>query len=103
VAAEAAHCLSAGLLAAEAEGPEPAADAAVAARHEALLAVFQAYATFGQRRESAAGSSPPELDSFRCCKLFREAGLLGGGGGALTTQALDLIFAKAAKEAGSRR
>ena len=66
----------------------------MAAKRPALERAFAAFATFG-----AHSSAAIELDSFRCQKLAREAGLLGPR---LTPQQLDLLFAQA-KERGARR
>ncbi len=74
-----------------------AADDALAEHRPGLGLVFSMYAAFGLHGEAARAA--PELDSFRCTKLAREAGLLDGS---LTTQALDVLFA-AAKGRGARR
>lgn len=95
IARDAAHILGSGLQAEE-SGAAAAHDA-LAAHRPALALAFSMYASFGLRDEAA--SSTPELDSFRCAKLAREAGLLDSG---LTAQALDVLFA-AAKERGARR
>lgn len=97
IARDAAHILEEGLLAEEEPGSAKA-DGALAEHRQALGTAFSAFATFGLR--DAAGSTP-ELDSFRCTKLVREAGLLDSN---LTPQALDVLFAAAvAKERGVRR
>ncbi|KAL4444340.1 hypothetical protein ABPG75_012077 [Micractinium tetrahymenae] len=96
IASDAAHILEAGLLAEEDSAATAAAD--VLAEHRpALATTFSAFASFGLRGEAAGAA--PDLDSFRCTKLAREAGLLDSS---LTTQALDVLFA-AAKERGARR
>lgn len=102
VAQDAAHILEAGLLAPEEAAPTAAADDTTATRED-LMAVFTAFASFGLRGDAAAASAI-ELDSFRCSKLVREAGLLGPGPNrtSLTAQELDVLFASA-KDRGVRR
>ncbi|KAL4441547.1 hypothetical protein ABPG77_002051 [Micractinium sp. CCAP 211/92] len=95
IARGAAHILEAGLLEEEDLGAT-AADDALAEHRPGLGLVFSMYAAFGLHGEAARAA--PELDSFRCTKLAREAGLLDGS---LTTQALDVLFA-AAKGRGAR-
>ncbi|PRW56603.1 p25-alpha domain-containing [Chlorella sorokiniana] len=99
VRADAEHILEAGLAppdTASAASAAAAGDAAVAAHRAALERVFAAYATYGAREAAVV-----ELDSFRCAKLCREAGLLAPGGG-LTAQELDVLFAKA-KDRAARK
>ena len=72
------------------QGAAAGAADAVAAKRPALERAFAAFAN---------SSAAIELDSFRCQKLAREAGLLGPR---LTPQQLDLLFARA-KERGARR
>lgn len=67
----------------------------MAALRPELRRAFAAFAAYGAR-ESGEG----QLDSFRCAKLAREAGLLGGG--RLSAQQLDVLFCQA-KDRGARR
>lgn len=78
-------------------GAGAADDEAVAAHRAALQSLFASYSTFGARDQ---GGAALELDSFRCSKLVREAGLLGGP---LRAQDLDVLFAKAARQGSSRK
>ena len=92
VAAEAAFAMHSGVpgmdsthLAAAATVANPA----ITAHRAALEQAFASYAAFGAR-----DSAVVELDSFRCSKLVREAGLLGGP---LTGQQLDVLFTRATR------
>ena len=95
VARDAAHILAAGLVQEEAA---PASLQADALATPGLHAVFAAYACFGAHGAGERGAAP-ELDSFRCAKLVREAGLLSRD---LTLRELDVMFVRA-KERGARR
>jgi hypothetical protein len=90
------HVVTAGLVGCNSAAA--ARDAKTVAEHrQALEHLFASYASFGVTRDLG---SAPELDSFRCAKLVREAGLLGGR---LRMQDLDVLFAAAARKGGSSR
>ncbi|KAI3427944.1 hypothetical protein D9Q98_006334 [Chlorella vulgaris] len=90
------HVVTAGLVGCDSAAA--ARDAETVAEHrQALEHLFASYASFGVTRDLG---SAPELDSFRCAKLVREAGLLGGR---LRMQDLDVLFAAAARKGGSSR